>query len=72
MQLVTGGAPEHAASQGRDVAGSKADVLSQAPSPGFPAPTPQASAPAATALSPSPKVQLVFSGHGMCAFFCVP
>ena len=44
-----GGAPEQAASQRRDVAGSKLDALSQALSPG-PSPQPPAPSP-----SPQPK-----------------
>ena len=38
--ILIGGAPEQAASQRRDVAGSKLDALSQAPSPG-PSPQPK-------------------------------
>ena len=40
VETVVGGAPEQAASQRRDVAGSKLDALSQAPSPG-PSPQPK-------------------------------
>ena len=73
-----GGAPEQAASQRRDVAGSKLDALSQAPSPGPPSPQPPAPAPSPKVktvfyeLLMQRKVKMVFSEHVMCALFCVP
>ena len=73
-----GGAPEQAASQRRDVAGSKLDALSQAPSPGPSPPAPQPPSPSPKVktvfyeLLMQRKVKMVFSEHVMCALFCVP
>ena len=71
--ILIGGAPEQAASQRRDVAGSKLDALSQAPSPGPqpPAPAHPNVKTASYGLHMHRAAKTMFSEHVMCAMFCV-
>ena len=70
-----GGAPEQAASQRRDVAGSKLVALSQAPSPGprppAPSPSPSKGENGVLGASHATQNERAVSEHIVCVLFCV-